>query len=106
MNETKTDKTIAIEILKQLGGHKFIAMTGAKNFVCDNNSMGFKLSGTMTRDRINWVKITLNIMDTYDLEFKSIWGDKIKTISEISGVYFDGLRDVIADRTGLSLNIR
>ena len=104
MNAT-TDKTIAVEILNQLGGNKFIAMTGARNFVCDNNSMAFKLSSTMTRNHINWVKITLNCMDTYDLEFVSIRGINIKKVSEISGVYNEDLRNIIADRTGLTLSL-
>lgn len=102
---TTTDKSIAIEILRQLGGKRFIAMTGAKNFWCDNNTMGFKLSGTMTKNRINWIKITLNAMDTYDIEFISIWGDKMKTIEKLEGIYNDGLQDVISDRTGLALSL-
>ena len=100
-----TDKNIAIEILKQLGGNKFIAMTGAKNFTCDNNSMGFRLPGTMTRNRINFIKITLNCMDTYDIVYKSIWGSKIKEIDSFDGVYNDMLQDVISSRTGLSLSL-
>ena len=60
----------------------------------------------MTKDRINYVKITLNFMDTYDIEFMSIWGTVIKTVSEIKGVYNDGLQDIIANRTGLCLSIR
>jgi len=102
---TTTDKSIAIEIYKQLGGNRFKAMTGASNFFCDNNSMGFKLPGTMTKDRINYVKITLNVMDTYDIKFVSIWGDKIKTVSEFNGAYNDMLQDIISDRTGLRLSL-
>ena len=102
---TKTDKTVAIEILKQLGGNRFIAMTGAKNFICDNNSMGFRIPGTMTKDRINFVKITHNALDTYDLEFKSLWGDKLTTVSTFEGAYNDMLRDIISSRTGLRLSL-
>ena len=100
-----TDKTIAVEILRQLGGKKFIAMTGARNFTCDNNSMGFRLPGTMTKDRINFVKITLNGMDTYDIEFISIWGSKIRTVSTFKGAYNDMLENIIADRTGLATKL-
>src|SRR3990167_5993150 len=103
--ETKTDKTVACEILKQLGGHRFIAMTGAKNFTCDDNSMGFMLSGTMTKDRINFVKITLNCMDTYDLEFKNIRASVIKDICSFEGAYNDMLRNIVSDRTGLALSM-
>jgi len=100
-----TDKTIAVEIFKQLGGNRFKAMTGARNFYCDNNSMGFKLPGTMTKNRINFVKITLNSMDTYDIEFKSLWGDKLKTVDTCNGIYDDMLQDIISDRTGLALSL-
>jgi len=103
--ETKTDKSVAVEILRQLGGNKFIAMTGAKNFHCDNKSMGFKLPGTMTKNRINHVFITLNCMDTYDIKFISIWGTKIKTVSTFEGAYNDMLKDIISSRTGLILSL-
>lgn len=100
-----TDKTTAIEILKQLGGQRFIAMTGAKNFVCDNNSMGFKVPSTLTKNRINFIKITLNVWDTYKLEFKSLWGDELKTVSEVDGIFCDDLRNVISNHTGLRLSL-
>ena len=35
--------TIANTILEQLGGNKFIAMTGAKNFVSDGNTLRMTL---------------------------------------------------------------
>ena len=106
MENTITDKTVAIEILKHLGGNKFIAMTGARNFTCDNNGMGFMLPGTLTKNHINWVNIRLNCMDTYDMEFKNLRSGKIKIISTIEGVYNDMLQSIIEDRTGLCLNIR
>ena len=102
---TITDKTVAIEILKQLGGNKFIAMTGARNFTCDNNGMGFMLPGTMTKNHINWVSIKLNCMDTYDIEFKNLRAGKIKVIDEISGIYNDILVSVFEDRTGLRTSL-
>ncbi|AXF77019.1 hypothetical protein AV903_14875 [Erwinia tracheiphila] len=42
--EFQMSKEIAVEILNQLGGNKFIAMTGAKNFVwLENGGLIFKL---------------------------------------------------------------
>lgn len=99
------DKTVAIEILRQLGGNRFIAMTGAKNFFCNDNMMGFKLPSTLTKNRINYVKITLNSMDTYDLEFISIRGNSMKTVSTFEGAYNDMLVSVVADKTGLCLTL-
>lgn len=100
-----TDKTVAVEILRQLGGNRFIAMTGARNFTCDNNSMGFMVPGTMTKSRINFVKITLNAMDTYDLEFKSLRGNKITLVDTFEGAYNDNLVDVFESKTGLKTSL-
>ena len=105
MNNTITDKTIATEIFNQLGGKSFIAMTGARNFCCDSNSLGFMLSSTMTKDRINFIKITLNVMDTYDIEFKNLRAGVIKEVSHIEGVYNDMLKSIIEDKTGLRLSL-
>ena len=63
-----TDMTIAKTILQQLGGNKFVVMTGAKSLCGGENYLSFRIPGTMTRDRINYVKITLNSMDLYDVE--------------------------------------
>lgn len=103
MITTKTDKTVAIEILKQLGGNRFIAMTGAKNFACTDNS--FLCQIPMKKDRISHIKITLNAMDTYDLEFLSAWGGDLKTVATFEGAYNDMLRNVVSSRTGLNLTL-
>lgn len=102
---TKTDKTVAIEILKQLGGNKFLVMTGAKNLTCDNNSMGFMLSSRITKNKSSFVKITLNVMDTYDIEFKSIRNFEVKEISKIEGVYNDQLVAIFEKETGLATSL-
>lgn len=104
--DTITDKSVAVEILKQLGGHHFIAMTGARNFICDNNMMAFKIPSTMTKNRISHIRITLNSMDTYDIEFLAIRGQNIKKVSEFNDIYNDGLRNLISSEIGLTLTIR
>ena len=101
---TPATQSVGATILKQLGWNKFIAMTGAKNFVFDNNGLYFKLPATITRDRINYIRITLNVMDTYDIEFWAL-GRFAKKLDEINGIYNDGLKAVIADRTGLRLSL-
>ncbi|EIP9270516.1 hypothetical protein LT886_002400, partial [Salmonella enterica] len=53
-------KDIAVEILNQLGGNKFIAMTGAKNFVwLEKGGLIFKLPSNFARNGINLVRIKL-----------------------------------------------
>ena len=50
---------VAMEILKQLGGNKFLAMTGAKNLAYDDNSLNMKLPKNMSQ--ANYLKITLKV---------------------------------------------
>jgi hypothetical protein len=104
MENVRTDKTIAIEILKQLGGNRFIAMTGAKNFTCDNNSMGFQISNR-NKLKARFVKISLNVMDTYDIQFKTIKKNEVITLDKISGIYNDQLQEIFTDRTGLQTHL-
>ena len=110
MESTQTaDQTVPREILKQLGGNRFIAMTGAKGFITGNNDLSFSLPGTMTKNRINRVQITLTVWDNYAIKFMSVrrigsYGNSV-VVEEIDGIYFDGLQAVIADRTGLRLSL-
>lgn len=62
-----TNTMIANTILQQLGGTRFVAMTGAKNFVALEN--GIKFNVGRNASKANTVKITLNGLDLYDIEF-------------------------------------
>jgi ribosomal protein L5 len=88
-------------VLKQLGGNKFIMMTGAKNFVQDakKRMIGFKIG--RNSKSINYVRITLNGMDTYDMEFLRIRGGKVTVVKEVKGVYNDQLQSIFTKYTGL-----
>lgn len=94
-----TDMTVAKEILRQLGGNKFIAMTGAKNFGATDNSLTFKIGKNSSS--ANWVKIVLNGKDLYDLSFIQVRGDKIKTLKTYDDVYFDQLQEIFTSFTGM-----
>ena len=61
---------IANAILEQLGGNKFIAMTGAKNFVSDGNTLRMTLP--KNRSKANRLYVTLDATDTYTMYFSSI----------------------------------
>ena len=102
-----TDMTVAKTILRQLGGNKFRAMTGAKNFVGTDNSLSFRLpgGGGFCKNGINSVRITLNSMDLYDVVYMRIWGSKVKTVEEVSGLYFDSLTDSFERVTGLATSL-
>lgn len=59
--------TIAQVILNQLGGRKFMFMTGSKNFISDKNTLHMDLQKNKSGARK--LRITLNGLDLYDLEF-------------------------------------
>lgn len=102
----KNDKFVATTILKQIG-HKALFMLGAtgKPIVALPNGVIFKVG--RNSKRINKIKILLNGMDTYDIEFwynafsLKEYKDKSKLISTSEGVYFDQLRTSIETHTGL-----
>jgi len=90
----------AQETLRQLGGNKFIAMTGARNFTKDRDSIIFKLPRAKNGIRI--VKITLNQVDTYDINFMSASG---KIIKQENNIYNDQLQEVFTQNTGLHTHL-
>lgn len=56
---------VATTILAQLGGNKFVAMTGAKAFGAFEDGLQFRVPGR----KINCVRVRLNGRDLYDVEF-------------------------------------
>ena len=95
----ESDQTIAREILKQLGGNKFIVMTGAKQFVSDVNSLRFKIP--RAKNGINYVKIVLNSLDLYDVEYGKVFGDKYTVVNVENSIYDDMLIPSFEKNTGL-----
>ena len=89
------------EVLKQLGGNRFIAMTGAKNFLKDDHKQMIVFKIGRNNKQINHVRITLNVMDTYDMEFLYCSVKGIKTKSVSNGVYNDMLQPIFTKHTGL-----
>ena len=89
---------IAKTILNQLGGNRFIAMTGSKQFIAGENSLSMKL--TRNQSGANYLRITLSL-DLYKMEFISIRGAKMTTKKEYNQVYNDQLQSLFTDATGL-----
>ena len=107
---TKT-MSIAGTILEQLGGNKFIAMTGASHFVSDGNTLRMTLP--KNGSKANRLYITLDEgTDTYTMHFFrytsprmntktfTFTSEKVKEIYETSGVYFDQLQPIFTSVTG------
>lgn len=90
---------IATTILQQLGGNHFAVMTGSKNFIAGKNSLSMKLSRNSSKS--NYLRITLNGKDLYDLEFISIRGAKMSTKKQFNDIYNDQLVDIFESTTGL-----
>ena len=92
---------IAKTILQQLGGNKFIAMTGSKNFLAMEN--GIRMNLVPNRSGAKWLKIKLNAMDTYDIEFFSVkrGTSDIVIKAKFKGIYCDQLQQIFTQVTGL-----
>jgi hypothetical protein len=94
--------TTAQTILNQLGGNKFIAMTGAKNFVGSDKELMFQLPTNQSKG--NKMRITLNA-DLYTVEVFKIRGVEVKTMASREMVYADQLRSVFTSITGLETSL-
>ena len=95
----RMDKRQAGELIKQLGGNRFIAMTGAKNFVVGPKGAGFKIG--KNSKGINYVRIDLDGRDLYNMEFIQARGGNMKIKAKEKGVYFDQLRKLFTKNTGM-----
>ena len=89
---------VAQIIYQQLGGAKFAAMTGAKNFGCEEYSLSFRFP---RQQAINYCKIRLNSTDTYDIEYGYIHGNGYKIKKESRGLYNDMICEDFKKVTGL-----
>lgn len=94
---------IAKTILEQLGGNRFVIMTGAKQFVASENSLTFRLP--KAKLGINLVRIVLTPRDEYDVQFLKIRGTNVTQVVKAEGVYVENLRDVFTDNTGLHTSL-
>jgi|ERR1035437_2320425 hypothetical protein len=115
MTLTNSQLEVAETILEQLGGRKFIAMTGARDISglssvgiageCDGLSFKLPGGGGFTKNGINYVKITLTPDDTYTMTFLRIRGTKIHDVEQHHGVYCDQLQTMFTSVTGLAVSL-
>lgn len=106
-----TNMEIAETILIPLGGKRFIAFTGAKNFTAIKNGLQFHLPRNV--GKVNCVQITMNGKDLYDMCFLKIslprFNNRTLTLSEYketvikeyNDVYFDCMQELFTDTTQL-----
>ena len=96
---------VAKTILEQLGGSRFLAMTGAKNLLGSADALTFQLPANFARDRINVVRITLTAADLYDVEFIRRRGLAVAWVAKDCGLYADQLRASFEAATGLRVSL-
>lgn len=96
-------KNVAETILEQLGGNRFIAMTGAKQFAGGADMLQFSI-GRGAKNKANKVKVTL-AGDLYRVDFFNIRGVNIKELGTVENVYADRLAAVFTEQTGLDTRI-
>lgn len=129
------NQQIANTILQQLGGNKFVAMTGAKQFVAIENGIRFRIGRNATRT--NMMRITLRGDDTYKMEFIYIKtlanpytllmkyigrgmdpmeaerkikqqtdsSRQVQVLKEYDGIYCDQLQELFTDYTKLNTRL-
>ncbi len=98
-------------IFSQLGGNRFVVMTGSKDFVGFDRTLSMSLAKNSSR--ANRLSITLDSDDTYSMRFYRIthghvnrrtgkWIDeKIEEIKRFSCVYCDQLQEAFTRVTGM-----
>lgn len=90
--------SIAKTIAEQIGNRAFM-MIGGKNLCDHGDALSFKIG--RNSKSVNYVKVTLNSMDTYDVVYSWVTKNGIKERSRDEGMYFDMLRDSIERNTGM-----
>ena len=94
------DKRQGAETLKQLGGNRFIMMTGAKHFGVGPNGMSFKIG--KNSKRVNHVTIDYDRgRDLYNMKFDWVTIKGIKNKKTLKGIYADQLQDMFTRYTGM-----
>lgn len=90
-------------ILSQLGGKKFIAMTGATCYSDNNgNTLIAKFKGSKVA---NILYVTLNDNDLYDVKICKFKGLDVKTVKEEANVYADMLKPMFENTTKLATSL-
>lgn len=96
-------------ILQQMGGNKFIVMTGSKNFIGDGNTLRMTLAKNYSK--ANRLEVTLEADDLYTMRFykytagrlnKKTWSwteDKVEEVYTVSGIWFDQLQEIFTNVT-------
>lgn len=94
-----TDNTVAQIILAQLGGNRFIAMTGAKSMTYDERSLNMRVG--RNAKGVTHIRVTLRDDDTYSFLAMRVHGHKVTEKARLDGIYADQLVETFERETGL-----
>lgn len=97
---------VAQTILEQLGGNKFVVMTGAKNLSGDEDGLNFKIG--RNKSSANIVRINYKKgKDLYQVRFLK-WNQKSCEMTEVKvfeDVYCEQLKEIFESITGLATSL-
>ena len=94
------DMRVAEEILRTLGGSRFRAMTGAKNFAGTDNSLRMRIGRNKTN--ANYMEVVLNGLELYDVTFAKVTKmGEMKSVRTYDNVYNDMLVSLFESHTGM-----
>lgn len=95
--------TIAQNILAQLGGNRFIAMTGAKQLVALPTGLQFAF-GRGAKNKATKVSIRLD-GDLYTVDFFSSRGVSVTSRGTFEMIYGDRLAALFTEQTGFDTHL-
>ena len=101
-------KQIAQTILQQLGGNKFIAMTGAKNLGFEKKGSITSLSFKIGRNSksINYIRINyISGKDLYEMNFYRLVKGQAKLVKKLKNIYGDQLQKMFTKYTGMNTRL-
>lgn len=110
-------KNIGEIILEQLGGNKFVVMTGTKNFVWDSDNTTLRMTLAKNASKANRLYIKYNSDDTYTMDFFKysparykvdhkkctcdFVDEKIVPVKKFEHIYCDQLQELFTNVTGM-----
>lgn len=103
----EADMSVGNEMLRQLGGRRFMMMVGAKQPIWDSDKNELHMKIGRNAIGANYFVIRLNPRDLYDLRFESrrmnrkTYEMSVKVKAEYDDVYADQLQDIFEQATGL-----
>lgn len=94
---------VAKTILAQLGGRRFMVMTGAKDLVYGANLLRFRVG--RNAKGVTKVQVTLTPEDLYDVTFFKGAGVNVREVAKVEGIFAESLQETFTRYTGLDTHL-